>query len=44
MYRTLEKRKLKRSSFPTKFHLRELIGSGKVEQIESPAGNIIRLE
>ncbi|KAK4527055.1 hypothetical protein GAYE_SCF34G4976 [Galdieria yellowstonensis] len=40
---TLEKRKLKRSSFPAKFHLRELIGSGQVESIESPAGTILRL-
>ncbi|GJD07819.1 Serine/threonine-protein kinase 19 [Galdieria sulphuraria] len=42
--KTLEKRKLKRSSFPPKFHLRELIGGGQVEQIESPAGTMIRLE
>ncbi|GJQ14375.1 hypothetical protein GpartN1_g6166.t1 [Galdieria partita] len=41
--RTLEKRKLKRSSFPVKFHLRELIGSGQVEQLQSPAGTLIRL-
>eukprot|EP00012_Vannella_robusta_P001851 CAMPEP_0206182808 /NCGR_PEP_ID=MMETSP0166-20121206/274_1 /ASSEMBLY_ACC=CAM_ASM_000260 /TAXON_ID=95228 /ORGANISM="Vannella robusta, Strain DIVA3 518/3/11/1/6" /LENGTH=323 /DNA_ID=CAMNT_0053597565 /DNA_START=390 /DNA_END=1361 /DNA_ORIENTATION=- len=39
----LENKKLKNSSFPSSFHLKDLLGGDYVEQFETPTGTVIAL-
>lgn len=42
LLRDLEEKRLRRSEFDTQFHIRDLVGSGQLEVIETTMGKLIR--
>lgn len=43
LVKQLEKKKLVRSALGLRFHLRDLLGSGSIRQLQTPSGALVRV-